>query len=196
MRTVEAEELRAGRLEAQIRSACRRSGPRDEMSSAQAGGCRDGSTRRRRCSRSASRFRLGVARACPPSLRPPSPRPGCLRPAAAPARPLRPAAARTSGPATSRSMTTSMLCRICRSSRRSSLSWTIAAVDAGPHEALLQQVVEQVAVFPLLAADQRGQHDETACPPASGQIRSMICSRVWAVIGRPHCGQCPCPTRA
>ena len=71
-----------------------------------------------------------------------------------------------------------------------------AAVDPGAGESLLQQVGEQVAVFALLAADQRGQHREIACPAGRARIRSMICSRVWAVIGRPHCGQCPLPTRA
>ena len=35
-----------------------------------------------------------------------------------------------------------------------------AAVDAGPHEALLPQVLEQVAVLALLAADDRGEHGE------------------------------------
>ena len=40
------------------------------------------------------------------------------------------------------------------------------AIDAGANEALLQQIVEQVAVFALLAADQRRQHEK---PRAGGQ---------------------------
>ena len=39
------------------------------------------------------------------------------------------------------------------------------------------------------AAPARG----TACRRAAARMRSMICSRVWAVIGRPHCGQWPLP---
>ena len=70
------------------------------------------------------------------------------------------------------------------------------AIDAGPHEALLAQVLEQVFVFALLAADDGRQHGELRARSASAMIRAMICSRVWAVIGRPHCGQCPWPTRA
>ncbi len=70
-----------------------------------------------------------------------------------------------------------------------------SAIDAGPHETLLEQVLEQVAVFALLAANDRREHGELRAG-SSARIRAMICSRLWAVIGRRHFGQCPRPTRA
>ncbi len=70
-----------------------------------------------------------------------------------------------------------------------------AAIDASPDETLLQQVLEQVAIFPLLARIS-GASTRNGVPGGNSAIRSIICSRVWAVIGRAHLGQCPKPTRA
>ena len=69
------------------------------------------------------------------------------------------------------------------------------AVDAGTGETLLEQIDEQVAIFAFLGLDQRGQTTNRV-PSGSRSMRSMICSRVCAVIGREHCGQWPWPVRA
>ena len=68
---------------------------------------------------------------------------------------------RTFGPATSRSTTTSMLCRIWRSSRRSSLRRTTRPSTRARTNPCFKQVGEQVAIFALLAADQRRQHEKS-----------------------------------
>ena len=41
-----------------------------------------------------------------------------------------------------------------------------------------------------------GASTANCVPAGSARMRAMICSRVWAVIGLPHCGQWPWPTRA
>ena len=70
------------------------------------------------------------------------------------------------------------------------------AVDAGPHEALLQQVVEQVLVFALLAAD---DGRETANLRPCRQLHDAG-DDLLARLGRDRpartCGQCPGPMRA
>ena len=70
------------------------------------------------------------------------------------------------------------------------------AVDASPHESLLQQILEQVAILALLSANQRRQHSINFVPLGKVRIRSMICSRVWAVIGSVALRAVAVPTRA
>ena len=70
------------------------------------------------------------------------------------------------------------------------------AIDSRPCIALLQQVVKQVAVFPLLGRGSAGASRLYFVPVSSVMIRSMICSRVCAVTRWPHLGQWACPTRA
>ena len=41
-----------------------------------------------------------------------------------------------------------------------------------------------------------GARTRKRVPSGRARMRAMICSRVWAVMGRPHCGQWPWPTRA
>ncbi len=157
VRAVEAEQLRAGRLEA---DAAMRAGVMGrEINVVGQAGC------------AAAAF-AGWAR---PALRPRFAR---ARPWAVPFRrssmatirlpsPIRRPnstasanRARKPGPATSRSMTTSMLCRICRSRPRLSLSATIVPSTRARTKPCLQQVFEQVAVFALLAANERRQQRE------------------------------------
>ena len=148
LRAVEAEQLRAGRLEARCRNACRRSRPRSTMSPRPAPCVSRGVAPRSLGVRPSAASLLGATIRLPsPSLQRQLDRLGQPR-------------ADLAGSTASRSTTTSMSCRICRSSCRSSVSRTTLAVDPGADEPLLQQVLEQVAILALLAADQRGQHDE------------------------------------
>ena len=163
LRAVEAEQLRAGRLEAQIAMRAGVMGRKERCRRADGGG--------RRVRFGTRRFLFAWLGGLPPlppclsafrggssssiaTIRLPSP--SLQRQLDGFGQPRR----RTLGPATSRSMTTSMLCRIWRSSRRSSLQVDDPAVDPRADEALLEQVVEQVAVFALLAADQRRQQQK------------------------------------
>ena len=199
LRAVEAEELRAGRLEADV--AVRAGVVRGKAEVA-----RRGLSRASSAGLATSDFlppKIGLSPSpllvsfCPLSrlaslfsaflLLPPR-RSTRRFPAARPTRRPRPGAAAAFAPTARRSITTSMSCRICRSSRRSSRQPHDAAVDAGADEPLLQQVLEEVAILALLPANQRREDQH---PRAEGiaAIRSMICSRLCAVIGRPHCGQ-------
>ena len=101
-----------------------------------------------------------------------------------------------SAPALSRSITTSMLCLIWRSSDRSSARRDDLAVDPRPDVAGAGEILEQVLVLPLLAADHGGQDEVGGAGGQSSRIRATICSRVWAATGRSHFGQCPWPTLA
>ena len=73
-----------------------------------------------------------------------------------------------------------MLCRIWRSSRRSIAEPDHAAVDPRTDKALLQQVCEQVAVFALLAANQRRQHEK---PRAARQGQDALDDLLAALGG-------------
>ena len=112
---------------------------------------------------------------------------------AAPARPLRPAGPRSLGPAVSRSMTTSMLCRICRSSCRSSVSGTTVPSTRARTKPCLSRSSNRSRYSPFLRRGSAARAPRTACPSGSWPMRSMICSRVWAVIGRRALRAMPLP---
>ena len=60
-----------------------------------------------------------------------------------------------------------------------------AAVYPGADKTLFLQILEQVAVFAFLSANQ-GASTRNFVPPGRAPMRSRICSRVWAVMGRWH----------
>ena len=70
------------------------------------------------------------------------------------------------------------------------------AVDLDAREALGAQLLEQLAVLALAAADDRREDHEARRPRRSSMTWSMICSADWPAIGAPQTWQCGWPTRA
>ena len=86
----------------------------------------------------------------------------------------------------------------CRSSGQPDRLGELAdlAVDPGPREPLAREVLRGASRTPPCDPGRPARAPGTACPRAARITWSTICSGVWRPIGRPHLGQCGCPTRA
>ena len=108
---------------------------------------------------------------------------------------LRQPRAAASASAFSRSMTTSMSCLMRRSSFRSSVSRTTWPSTRARTKPRFSMSAKRSLYSPFCPRT-TGASTRNRVPSGSARMRPMICSRVWAVIGRPHFGQWPWPTRA
>ena len=191
LRTVEAEQLWAGRLEALLAVGAGVVGGEGEVGSKGCGDVRqgrgEGGTRTRRhllprvsvspCPRVSASPRPRL----PSSPRPlhPQPQSGCLRPGARPPRRPPPAADEAWGqPRAGR-----LRPRCCAAFAGPTADRRSAAQRVrrpGPDEPLFQQIFEEVAVFSLLAANERGQNEE---PRTRGQYADAV-NNLHPCLGR------------
>ena len=123
-------------------------------------------------------------------------RPDCLVPAAAPARPLRPAAR---GHRPSHQAVDDHLDRCAASADRAANRRKAAPRGRrpGPGRSLASAGRRTGRGIPPSGCESAGPGLQNRVPFGKrDRCGPMICSRVWAVIGREHFGQCPWPVRA